>query len=690
MADLMQILQSLFGVRPPGMPMPPTVGATGTEGGNVLNPPGTIQPLPPWIDLRAPRPSFGQRAAGVPNLNLFNIQPDAGVPNASGMVPNAGLAGGTLTSPGTPPVPTLPAGGGGGPDINSLLALLGGGLKTAGQWAANDLANHPFKFLTDPKKEPAPTGNAGLLSGQISLPKGRSGEGGTRTIEIPGAGTGIAAKPKSFEEALIGSESGGRAGVVNKEGYAGRYQFGAPRLQELGVYTPGKGPWQKWDGEFSIPGHPEVRTMDDFKKSPEAQKAAFDMHKDDIWQQMSATGYEKYIGQKVGGVAVTKEAILGMAHLGGITGAKKFLDSGGKYNPQDSNGTSLSDYGKKFSGTEDSGGMPTLTPYGAPTLPGVTPVQPLAAKDTSKIQGAYDAAAPTFKGAGPQDRFMNVLAGAAQGAANSGKGGGLTAADVLAAMGGGAAGGAASDTKSQQERQDRFQALQQAYKMAGINVATTIAGLETENKNQPIRATNATNERADQRALQQAQVNASTADRNTEQANTMALKKWELGVPKTSVTKDGIVVQQMDPNTGATTVRIQDFGSLDSEIDKTKKLSDVLGKDDPNAKVLHYQLAAKVGGAPAVYREFIKDSFDKGLIADLIGKDKFTELNSRALKAVPTTISDPKGRDSIAKQNMLDNLTSAILGNDKLQAALVTLMAKSGNPFAAQMLQGNK
>lgn len=40
---------------------------------------------------------------------------------------------------------------------------------------------------------------------------------------------------------LAQAESGGRPEVVNQFGYAGRYQFGAPRLADLGLYKPGAG-----------------------------------------------------------------------------------------------------------------------------------------------------------------------------------------------------------------------------------------------------------------------------------------------------------------------------------------------------------------------------------------------------------------------------------------------------------------
>lgn len=658
--------------------------------------------------------TFLAQLAGAPkNLDLFNVPvaPDNPMAKVFGATPGLPPAGPgapaaipqmlrglspTIAKPSMqPPSPAML------PGIMPVISALGGqapaepapagGDMAARVWNANPLSavlGSLFPKASTGGETPKPAGNPNLLSGTINLP-GRA-EDGTRTITIPGAGTGIKAKPLSFEEALVGSESGGRKSVVNKEGYAGLYQFGAPRLADLGIYTPRDGSnWQKWDGEFSIPGYPEVRTKDDFLKSPEAQRTAFGLHKDDILQQLSATGYDKYIGQTVGGVPITKEAILGMAHLGGLAGAKKFLDSGGKYNPADSNGTKLSDYGKKFSGTEDTGegGFPTLTPYTAPTLPGVTPATPLASVDPSKMMEAYAAAAPRMTPAGPTDRLMNVLAGMAQGAAKSGSGGGLTFADVLAAAGGGAAGGAAGDTAAQQQRIDRHMAATQGYKMAGVGLQGQVAQIEAENKNNAIRAGNTTAERTDQRALQQAQVNASAAERNTEQGNSIALKKWELGVPKTQVTTNGIVVQKMDPNTGATTVTVQDFNTLDSQIAQAKKIADVLGKDDPNAKVLRYQTAAKLGGTAAVYREFVKDLVEQGQEKEFLGDKKFQELNTRAMGAIPSTVTDSKNRDTMAKQHRINELQQAILPDPALVTSLVTHLAKKGNPFATQMLQ---
>ena len=151
---------------------------------------------------------------------------------------------------------------------------------------------------------------------------------------------------------LAQSESGGNYGVVNKLGYAGKYQFGAPRLEDLGEYTPGQnesvagGKWtgQKWSGSFDIPGHPEVKTINDFLASPTAQNAAFQAHVTKMDEEIKSNGLDKYEGQTVAGVPITKEGLYNMLHLGGVGSTSRFLQSGGQDNPKDANGTSILNY----------------------------------------------------------------------------------------------------------------------------------------------------------------------------------------------------------------------------------------------------------------------------------------------------------------------------------------------------------
>ena len=158
----------------------------------------------------------------------------------------------------------------------------------------------------------------------------------------------------SFRENLGASESGGRYGVVNSEGYTGKYQFGPARLQDF---------MEANDVQFS---------MEQFRQSPVLQERVQDWHESDIlaYFRDEDRGLSKYLGREVGGVLVTPESVIAMAHLGGKGGMRKFLESGGVYNPSDSNGTRLSDYGEKFAGTvtPDSSLRPRARPEGVTSV----------------------------------------------------------------------------------------------------------------------------------------------------------------------------------------------------------------------------------------------------------------------------------------------------------------------------------
>lgn len=131
----------------------------------------------------------------------------------------------------------------------------------------------------------------------------------------------------TFREALKQSESGGRSDVVNSEGFGGLYQWGQPRLDDYNRATG------------------QSITMEQFLGNAAIQEGAQDWHEKDI---MSSLG--KYVGTTVNGQVMDEAALIAMAHLGGTGGARKYVESGGAYNPADSNGTSLSDYAAKFGG----------------------------------------------------------------------------------------------------------------------------------------------------------------------------------------------------------------------------------------------------------------------------------------------------------------------------------------------------
>lgn len=151
---------------------------------------------------------------------------------------------------------------------------------------------------------------------------------------------------------LARTESGGNWSARNNErgaggqnGHFGRLQFGHARLTDA----------------MNAGVLPRGTTPDQFMASPQLQEAVEKWHFADIDRQAARMGLNQYIGQEIGGVMVTPDAIRSMAHLGGIGGAAKFLQSGGAYNPSDSFGTSLAHYGRIHGGAGDQSG-PQATP----------------------------------------------------------------------------------------------------------------------------------------------------------------------------------------------------------------------------------------------------------------------------------------------------------------------------------------
>lgn len=134
---------------------------------------------------------------------------------------------------------------------------------------------------------------------------------------------------------LNSTESGGNwqaqndaVGAGGAVGHFGRAQFGQARLQEAA----------------NAGAIPQGTTPQMFMKSPEMQKAAENWHFADIDQNIRANGFDKMVGQSINGVPITMGGMRAVAHLGGNRGLQKFIQTGGRYNPSDANGTSLMNY----------------------------------------------------------------------------------------------------------------------------------------------------------------------------------------------------------------------------------------------------------------------------------------------------------------------------------------------------------
>lgn len=151
----------------------------------------------------------------------------------------------------------------------------------------------------------------------------------------------------SFPNTLIRTESGGNWQAYNNEegagghrGHGGRLQFGTARLQDA-----------------ARAGIIPQMTAAEFARQPEAVQARVEQwHFGDIDRQAEGMGLGRFIGQTVNGVQITQNGIRAMAHLGGIGGARQFLESGGSHNPSDAYGTSLLDYARTHGGSAEYGG----------------------------------------------------------------------------------------------------------------------------------------------------------------------------------------------------------------------------------------------------------------------------------------------------------------------------------------------
>ena len=224
------------------------------------------------------------------------------------------------------------------PDTASLIAFRKNAIPAASLLNHQELrqTNSPYDPVDSPPTVPVPGG------GQPST--GSNGQ--------PPASNGGPTPAGSYSNALALRESnpGGKAPnyqATNSAGYLGAYQFGAERLNDLGVYTPAQGENLEdnaYAGQFNIPGFPNIHTAADFLASPAAQNAVQGMSVHDIHDTILNTpGAQNY----------SEASLQAAAHIGGKAGMQKYVETAGTahpYDPADSNGTHISDYVRDFAG----------------------------------------------------------------------------------------------------------------------------------------------------------------------------------------------------------------------------------------------------------------------------------------------------------------------------------------------------
>jgi hypothetical protein len=146
-------------------------------------------------------------------------------------------------------------------------------------------------------------------------------------LKAMGVDTSTTDSKSSFRDRLAMSESSNNylERRVNEDGsvYVGQLNFGQARLDDY------------------MKANKVQFTQEQFRTNPALQDKVADWHFADIDRAINSLGN-----------AATKynmDGLRAVAHLGGITGMIRFVNSGGKINPSDELGTSLLKYYNKFS-----------------------------------------------------------------------------------------------------------------------------------------------------------------------------------------------------------------------------------------------------------------------------------------------------------------------------------------------------
>jgi hypothetical protein len=135
---------------------------------------------------------------------------------------------------------------------------------------------------------------------------------------------------QEFKNDLGKRESGNNYQIINTLGFLGRFQFGKPRLYDLGFSIDG------WHPKGAAPK--KIITKEQFLNDPVLQDQLFDKHVISLAKTIRnkyPEGIKKY----------SLSGLVAGAHLKGLGGVKEFLN--GKDNA-DAYGTQISEYINKF------------------------------------------------------------------------------------------------------------------------------------------------------------------------------------------------------------------------------------------------------------------------------------------------------------------------------------------------------
>ena len=138
----------------------------------------------------------------------------------------------------------------------------------------------------------------------------------------------------NITSALIASESSGnpRAEYVADDGsrYSGALQIGAMRLADANAAL---------GTNYS---------QDDLINDQGIQNVVNEWHMRDLARQVDA--FMEELGDEADNWS--RNSLIAASHIGGVGGMKRYVRSGGEYDPQDALGTSISDYARRFAGSQ--------------------------------------------------------------------------------------------------------------------------------------------------------------------------------------------------------------------------------------------------------------------------------------------------------------------------------------------------
>lgn len=138
---------------------------------------------------------------------------------------------------------------------------------------------------------------------------------------------------KEFAKAMRESESSNQYDIENRLGYLGAYQFGKPRLWDLGISIDGWNPKNSTVKQHFTP-------KQFFLNSKTLQDGVFALHVIDALEWIKRKKYKRN--------GFTDSALVAVFHLLGYGGVMDFVKMTNNYLGQDANGTKAIDYAKKF------------------------------------------------------------------------------------------------------------------------------------------------------------------------------------------------------------------------------------------------------------------------------------------------------------------------------------------------------